>query len=146
MKIIRYKPLMVIGIVGGFGLLMLVSGWFWQFGLALTIIAVLTFVVVKDYEVCRVYEDHLVISTTQQTINFSDIASYQMGGAEAFVEVLIKSEDEFPNRVVIRTFNARQLQKALYKVIPNQDASQLRFRQLQDNRLSKKEIEERRKK
>jgi len=146
MKIIKYKPLMVIGVVLGFGLLMLISGWFWQFGLVLSIIAGLTFILVKDYEVCRVYDDHLVISTTQQTINFSDIVSYQMGGAEAFVEVLIKSEDEFPNRVVIRTFNARQLQKTLYKIIPNQDASQVRFRQLQENRLSKKEIEERRKK
>jgi hypothetical protein len=140
--IIRNKPYLTIGIVGGSGLLMVISGWLWQFGLVLGIFSTLAFLVIKDEIVCTVLPDQLVIAKTQQVINFTDIVSYQLGRTEAFVEIFVQSGDEM-QRVVIQTYNARKLQRTLNKYLPGKDANQLRIDAFQANRLSSKEIRER---
>jgi len=140
----------------GFGILSLALCLtsFWYVGAFLLIICILSATMTQDYITSKVYADVLVVFNPKdpdkiKMIRFEDIISYEMD-ARTMSNVMLVVQNG-PDRqtdqknVVVASFQSSRLNRKLRRLMPDKDAAVLRMKQLQGNRLSNKEIKERKK-
>lgn len=125
---------------------------FWYIGAFLLIICILSAVVTQDRLTSKVYPEELVVFNPNNEeeimiIKFADIISYELDSkAMANVLFIVKGEPDptiDQKAIVVASFQSNKLNKKLRRLIPDKDAAQLRMKEMQGNRLSNKEIKER---
>ena len=148
---IKNRPWMVQIVFGLIALAMFLTN-FWYIGALLLIICILSAVMTQDYVTSKVYEDELAIFNPKEPeemriIKFEDIISYEFDARTmSNVMLMVKGEPDpliDQKAVVVRSFQSGKLNRKLQKLLPDKDAAQLRMNQLRGNRLSNKEIKER---
>ena len=138
----------------GFGLLSLALFFtdVYYIGALLLVICILSAIVTQDRVTSKVYEDRLAAFNPKnpeelRIIMFEDIISYELDSKTMSNIVFIVKGEPDPTidqkHIVIPSFRSSKLNNKLQKLIPDKDAAQLRMNQLRGNRLTNKEIKER---